>query len=114
MTLEELHARWKTNQDILIPPHELLPEIPRVELAEPQAKRTVHGADLSLDRSEDWVRLVAPDGCLIALAERVAEKLYHPAIVLVADPNAARARIPPASIGSTLLKTMLVLCASAY
>jgi hypothetical protein len=97
----------------LIPPAELLPDLPRIELNEADTARAAQGRDLALHHSADRIRLVDTRGRLVAIAARTAGNLYHPGVVLVTESrsdSAAKAGVQPNSGDSALLKTMLVLC----
>jgi tRNA pseudouridine55 synthase len=65
----------------ILPLAQLLPEIPAVALTESQAGCVRHGRDLECELDAAHLRLLAPDGALCAIGERVAAGLYHPAIV---------------------------------
>jgi tRNA pseudouridine55 synthase len=116
--LEELENRLPPAPPVLVPLQDLLPELPRIELNESEAIRASHGAELSLIHGPDRVRLMSPQGQLIAIAERVGETLYHPVVVLVTATSSAsdgcQGGPGPSGGGSSLLKTMLVLCGAAY
>ena len=118
LKLDDLREKRERSEEVLIPLQDLLPELPRVELDESEAKRAGHGSDLTLPLSADRVRLMDPQGRLVGIAERIAENLYHPVVVLITDcrgtSEAAGAGAGSRSGGSTLLKTMLVLCGAAY
>jgi tRNA pseudouridine55 synthase len=75
----------------LVPLERLLPEFPAVSLDEAGARRAAHGNEVaapgaaagSLPAGADLVRLLAPDGRLVAIA-RTADRpgFLHPAVVL--------------------------------
>lgn len=76
----------------LIPPEDLLPDWPGVALTAEGVERVVHGRDLGPDHCESHllpgpdnalVRLVGPDGMLVALGKAGPGAVLHPAVVLV-------------------------------
>jgi tRNA pseudouridine55 synthase len=122
LRLDELQKRLERGDALLMPLQDLLSDLPRVELNEAEAIFAGHGRDLTLDEIVDRVRLMNLQGGLIGIAEKIAETIYHPVVVLVTEPSpapgepAAGAQSSPVSgpAGATLLKTMLVLCGGAY
>lgn len=92
-TLEEL-ARASRMAEVLITPVDALPTLPAVRLTLAGAARASHGAQVSATDVEDNlaplrsgvnVRLVSPDGRLVAVAEARGSRL-HPLVVL-GDPR---------------------------
>ncbi|MCY4658236.1 MAG: tRNA pseudouridine(55) synthase TruB [Acidobacteria bacterium] len=83
--------------DHVIPPPRLLADLPGAVLTEHGSRRAGHGNALTpadvVSKDGDWlphagagrmrVRLVDSDGALVGIAERDAEGLLHPTIVLV-------------------------------
>ena len=83
--------------DHVIPPPRLLADLPGAVLTEHGSRRAGHGNALTpadvVSKDGDWlphagagrmrVRLVDRDGALVGIAERDAEGLLHPTIVLV-------------------------------
>jgi tRNA pseudouridine55 synthase len=89
-TLEDLDAACKTgnSEEIFIHPRRLLPEFPCVTASEESAAlirngRAVNLPELSQSRQ---VKVFAGQRELIAIATRIAGTLFHPRIVLVAEP----------------------------
>jgi len=89
-TLEELEAACKAggSEEIFIHPRRLLPEFPCVTTSEETAAlirngRAVNLPELSQSRQ---VKVFAGQRELIAIATRIAGTLFHPRIVLAAEP----------------------------
>jgi hypothetical protein len=59
----------------------LLPEFPAVVLDAGAMRAVSHGNSVPLDCLAPWVRLLAESGTLAAVAEREADRLYHPVVV---------------------------------
>lgn len=95
LNLDEFKEKWERSEEVLVPTHELLPELPRIDLNESEAKRAGHGVDLPLSLTADRVRLMNSQGRLIAIGERIAENLYHPIVVLVTEPQPSPLRRSP-------------------
>jgi len=89
-TLEQLDAAAKDGQieELCVHPRRLLPVFPSVTANEEAAAlirsgRSVNLLDLSGSR---WVKVFQGQRNLIAIATRVAGTLFHPKIVLAAEP----------------------------
>lgn len=85
LKLEELKNRLASEPAACIPAQNLLSELPRIELNDSQTLRASHGADLRITHTADGVRLMSPQGRLVAVGERIGENLYHPVVVLVTE-----------------------------
>jgi tRNA pseudouridine55 synthase len=71
----------------LLPPADALPDLPAVQVTESGLKRAVHGNSIGPEHVVGWrtwgprVRLIGPDGGLVALADSRGGAL-HPVVVL--------------------------------
>ncbi len=88
-TLEQLRALREENrlEEVLIPPAQVLPEIPTARVDATTAARIAHGRDFRLSpfgtrQTAKRVKAVDPDGRLVAIAEAKLPLLYHPIVVL--------------------------------
>lgn len=89
-TLDDLEALRDAGQlaDALLPPTELLPDIPVLRVDAATASRIGHGADFRASpfvrqAGERLVKAVGPDGQLLCLGEAVAPRVYHPITVFL-------------------------------
>jgi tRNA pseudouridine55 synthase len=91
VTMEEVHRAPSEAVQRMTPMAALLPHVPRVMLTAEGRARVSHGREVSaghasgaFPESPDWVRLIGPDGALVALARRgTTEGSLHPAVVLI-------------------------------
>ncbi|HWP83612.1 MAG TPA: tRNA pseudouridine(55) synthase TruB [Terriglobia bacterium] len=97
LKLEELADRASQGTVPLLPLEELLPEIPRVVLTHTDAERAIHGGVLRLAAGAPQVALKDRQQRLLGIAERVAENLYHPKVVLVTETSGCRPGLPEPS-----------------
>lgn len=86
VTLErliELQARDEAVQ-ALVPAEKLLPEFPPYQLPPASVSDVLHGRDFRPypPLASPRIKVLAPDGKLLAIAERALAGFYHPAIVL--------------------------------
>ncbi len=86
VTLErliELQARDEAIQ-ALVPAEKLLPEFPSYPLPPAAVSDVLHGRDFRPypPITSPRIKVLAPDGQLLAIAERATAGFYHPAIVL--------------------------------
>lgn len=84
-------------QEFFIPPESLLPAIPVRSLSADETKAVLHGRAVSAEPQGEWLRLLNPDGQLVALARAEAPGWYHPEVVLldaVPDASESTAQIP--------------------
>mgnify|MGYP002153796782 CR=1 FL=1 len=81
--LRELQAQGRT-QEALAPAEELLPEFPPYKLPPAAVAAVLHGRDFRTFPPLNWprIKVLGPDGRLLAIAERGTAGFYHPAIVL--------------------------------
>jgi tRNA pseudouridine55 synthase len=95
-TLEQLDAAAKTGEaeELFIHPRELLPQFPCVTATEEMAVRIRSGRAVNLPELSRarQVKVFYGQRELIAIATRVAGTLFHPKIVLAADPTPQLAR----------------------
>jgi tRNA pseudouridine55 synthase len=89
-TLEELDAAFKAgrSEEIFIHPRQLLPEFPCVTANEEVAALVRNGRAVNLPElsQAQQVKVFAGQRELIAIATRIAGTLFHPRIVLAAEP----------------------------
>ena len=89
-TLEELDSACKagTVEEIFIHPRQLLPEFPCVTANEEAAALIRNGRAVNLPELSQarQVKVFAGQRELIAIATRIAGTLFHPRIVLAAEP----------------------------
>jgi tRNA pseudouridine55 synthase len=89
-TLEDLDAACRTgnNEEIFIHPRRLLPEFPCVTASEESAALIRNGRAVNLPELSQarQVKVFAGQRELIAIATRIAGTLFHPRIVLAAEP----------------------------
>jgi len=83
LTLDELKARRAGGTLVLIAMEDLVPEFPMFVLNHTEVERVGQGNNLELSSAAERVRLMNGQGCLIAVAERIGEGLYHPVVVMV-------------------------------
>jgi tRNA pseudouridine55 synthase len=83
---KQLEERVLRGEIPLIPAEALLPEFPALTPSPSAASSVSHGNDLTLQCSAKWVRLLDDSGKLQAVAERVADDLYHPVVVFNESP----------------------------
>ena len=90
-TLEELQGRV---EELFIHPRKLLPEMPSVTASEEIAARIRVGRAVNLPELSRarQVKVFQGQSELIAIATRVAGTLFHPKIVLVAEPQTTGSR----------------------
>jgi tRNA pseudouridine55 synthase len=93
--LDQLGPRWQKGDVPFIASKDLLPELPSVLLSEAELQGVRHGRDLTLEAEAAMVRLLDRTGRLCAVGQRVAEGLYHPAVVLSEDSPASPGRASP-------------------
>lgn len=95
-SLEELDAAAQQGQaeDLFIHPRKLLPEMPSVTASEEIAARIRVGRAVNLPELSRarQVKVFQGQSELIAIATRVAGTLFHPKIVLVAEPQTTGSR----------------------
>jgi tRNA pseudouridine55 synthase len=95
-TLEQLDAAAKAGEaeELFIHPRELLPQLPCVTATEEMAARIRSGRAVNLPELSRarQVKVFYGQRELIAIATRVAGTLFHPKIVLAADPTPQLAR----------------------
>jgi tRNA pseudouridine55 synthase len=82
LTLKEFEEQRLRGASPLISLSQLLPEMPAITLDAGAAAMVVNGRDLELDTIADRVRLLGPEGSLIAVGERVFGSWFHPVVVL--------------------------------
>jgi len=88
LRLEQIESDPSAAVDAIVPLEEVLPDVPTVTLSEAETVRVLHGNDIvraacRTGDGEDAVRLLAPDGRLLAIGRPVAGAgLLHPAVVL--------------------------------
>jgi tRNA pseudouridine55 synthase len=91
-TLDDLDAACKTGkiEEIFIHPRQLLPELPSVTANEEVAALIRNGRAVNLPELSQarQVKVFAGQRELIAIATRIAGTLFHPRIVLAAEPVA--------------------------
>jgi tRNA pseudouridine55 synthase len=80
-SLEQLEQEIQRGANLLMPMESLLPEFPAVVLDAGAMRAVSHGNSVPVDCLTSWVRLVDESGKLIAIAEREADRLYHPVVV---------------------------------
>jgi tRNA pseudouridine55 synthase len=89
-TLEDLDAACRTgnSEEIFIHPRRLLPEFPCVTASEESAALIRNGRAVNLPELSQarQVKVFAGQRELIAIATRIAGTLFHPRIVLAAEP----------------------------
>ena len=80
LSIEEMEQRW---EEVFFPMEHLLPELPRVELDETEARRVGHGNEISYSNSKprDLYRLFHHQK-LVAIAEGSSADQLRPKIVL--------------------------------
>jgi tRNA pseudouridine55 synthase len=81
--LSELQAAGRASE-ALAPAEKLLPEFPPYKIPAAIVEAVLHGRDFRTFPPLNWPRLkvLAPDGRLLAIAERSGGGFYHPSIVL--------------------------------
>jgi tRNA pseudouridine55 synthase len=94
MTLDQIEAR---GSESIVPVTDLLGQMPAIDLTADGARRTAHGNPLGPDHTKNgdshlflrktvtatvFVRLIAPDGAVAAVAEARPDGLLHPIVVL--------------------------------
>ena len=99
VSLDRLEELVREGTSAVIPMEVLLPEIPSVTLTASDARRAQNGCDLELDSEAERLRLWEPGGRLCGIAERLAERLYHPAVVLVGEQRGPAAPPQPEASG---------------
>ncbi len=86
VTLDELESGLRDGREMITPMNQLLPEIPSWKLPESDVQGALHGQFIqaaAFAASEaPFLRLMAPDGNLLAMAEKAGGPLYHPLVVL--------------------------------
>jgi tRNA pseudouridine55 synthase len=89
-TLEQVQAAVQqgSEEDLFIHPRKLLPEMPSVTADETSAARIRSGQSVNLPELSRarQVKVFSGQRDLIAIATRIAGTLFHPKIVLVAEP----------------------------
>ena len=81
ITLERMEQEIQRGAKPLIPMETLLPEFPAIILDANTTRAVAHGNSVPLDCLAPWVRLLTESGKLAAVAEREADRLYHPVVV---------------------------------
>jgi tRNA pseudouridine55 synthase len=81
ISLDQLEQENQRGADLLIPMENLLPEFPAVVLDAESTRAVSHGNCVPVDCLAPWVRVLAESGKLTAVAEREADRLYHPVVV---------------------------------
>jgi tRNA pseudouridine55 synthase len=89
--LEQLQHDPEAVRGRIVPMARLLPRVPAVQVSEEGVTRVRHGQPLRPSDltggvaapDEPFVRVLGPDGALLALAEPTAAGLLHPSLVLV-------------------------------
>lgn len=66
----------------LIPMERLLPQIPERQLSASEVQAVLHGRSVDAPAAGEWLRLMGPDGALLALARLEGAGYYHPEVVL--------------------------------
>lgn len=81
--LRELQAEQRA-AEALVSAETLLPEFPPYRLPPAAVASVLHGRDFRTYPPVSWprIKVLAPDGRLLAIAERGAAGFYHPSIVL--------------------------------
>jgi tRNA pseudouridine55 synthase len=104
--LADLASRLHRGERVLIPSEELLPEFPAVLLTGVAPGRVLAGQDVEIESEAPRVKLLDSSGRLCAIGDRIAQRRYHPVVVLVRDggggassPSAASAS-PASSVQS--------------
>ena len=85
VSYEQLQERVRQGDIPLIPMEDLLPEFPALLLLPACVRAALHGNNVALECSAQWVRLLDESGKLQAIAEHVADELYHPVVVFNCD-----------------------------
>lgn len=91
VTVDEVHRAPAEAMERMMPLAALLPHVPRVTLTAEGRARVSHGCEVSAGHASggfpefsDWVRLVDPDGALVALARKgTTAGSLHPSVVLI-------------------------------
>ncbi len=81
--LRQLRAEQRA-AEALLPSESLLPEFPAYKLPPAVVAAVLHGRDFRTSPPLTWprIKVLAPDGRLLAIAERGTAGFYHPSIVL--------------------------------
>ncbi len=81
--LRELHGEGRAAQ-VLFRAEQLLPEFPPYPLPPAAVEAVLHGRDFRTFPPLSWprIKVLAPDGRLLAIADRASAGFYHPSIVL--------------------------------
>lgn len=82
LPLDTLREKARQGAVPVIPLESLLTELPGIALPPPQVTRVLHGHDVGIECDRDRVRLLDESLRLVAIAERGAEDLFHPVVVL--------------------------------
>lgn len=82
-TVQVQLSEGKSLGELMIPMESLLPEIPARQLAEAELSGVLHGRSVQAAEQSRWLRLVAPDGRLAAVAAAEGGGSYHPEVVLL-------------------------------
>ena len=86
LTLERLRQLWAEQRasEALLPSESLLPEFPVYKLPTASVAAVLHGREFRTFPPLTWrrIKVLAPDGRLLAIAERGTAGFYHPSIVL--------------------------------
>jgi tRNA pseudouridine55 synthase len=81
----------------LIPMENLLTTIPARSLDSGEVRAVLHGQPVAASSDASWLRLMAPDGRLVAMAQAESPGSYHPKVVLC-EPTAETSASTPAGV----------------
>jgi tRNA pseudouridine55 synthase len=86
VTLERLRELQEAGRasEALLAADQLLPEFPPYQLPPAAVNDVMHGRDFRTYPPVSWprIKVLAPNGQLLAIAERATAGFYHPSIVL--------------------------------